>query len=91
MGRNLSTDLSRPKLEVIRPSKLSPLEMMTAVMACVSEFRRLSGIDLLAIAKQYTHCHSSSIEILFKTSNSNHATVYSLCLKKSYELKSLFA
>ena len=67
MGRNLSTDLSKPKLEVIRPSKLSPLEMITAVMACVSEFRRLSGIDLLAIAEQYTHCHSLSIEILLKT------------------------
>ena len=67
MGRNFSTDLSRPKLEVIRPSKLSPLEMITAVMACVSEFRRLSGIDLLAIAEQYKHCHSLSTEILFKT------------------------
>ena len=67
MSRNLSTDLSRPKLEVIRRSKLSPLQMIIAVMACVSEFRRLSGIDLLAMAKQYTHCHSLSVEILFKT------------------------
>ena len=67
MGRNLGTDLSRPKVGVIRPSKLRPLEMITEVMACVSEFRRLSGIDLLAIAGQYTHCHSLSIEILFKT------------------------
>ena len=66
MGRNLSTDLSRPKLEV-KPSKLSPLEMIPAVMPCVSEFRRLSGIDLLATAKQYTHCHSLSNKILFKT------------------------
>ena len=66
MGRNLSTDLSRPKLDVIRPSKVSPLEMMTAGLY-FSEFRRLSGIDLLAIAKQYKYCHYLSIEILFKT------------------------
>ena len=31
-GRNLSTDLSRPKLELIPPSKVSPLEMITACL-----------------------------------------------------------
>ena len=40
MGRNLSTDLSRPKLELIQPSKVSHLfEMMTAGLC----FRKVSG------------------------------------------------
>ena len=65
MGRNLSTDLSRP---FIQPSKVSPLLEMIKAGLC---FRiqwilwKLSGIDLLAIAEQYKRYRSLSIEILF--------------------------
>ena len=59
MGRNLSTDLSRPKLEVIRPSEMSPLEMITACLC----FR----IQETVRNRRNTHCHSLSIEVLFKT------------------------
>ena len=59
MGRNLSTDLSRPKLEVIRPSEMSPLEMITACLC----FR----IQETVRNRLNTHCRSLSIEVLFKT------------------------
>ena len=61
MGRNLSTDLSRPKLKLIRPSKVSPLlEMITAGLCFRIQWIlwRLLGINLLAIAKTYTRSTS---------------------------------
>ena len=59
MGRNLSTNLSRPKLEVIRPSEMSPLEMITACLC----FR----IQETVRNRLNTHCRSLCIEVLFKT------------------------
>ena len=74
MGRNISTDLSRPKLEIIRTSEaweVSPLlpEMITAGLCFRIQWIlwRLSGIDLLAVVKYYTRSirRSLSTEILF--------------------------
>ena len=62
MGRNLSTDLSRPKLEVIRPSKVSPLEMITAGL----RFRIQETARNRLISYRGT-VDTKSIEILFKT------------------------
>ena len=64
MGRNLSTDLSRPKLEVIRPSEMSPIEMITACLC----FRIQETVRnrLISYSRAvHTHCRSLSIE--FKT------------------------